>query len=69
MIKCDMSALQKVVYRHMQSRGVMLTDGSEKDKKVQLTKSSTASMASDVAPQHGGQWSKHKPCARRKYEL
>jgi len=32
-IKCDMSGLQKVLYRHMQSKGVMLTDGSEKDKK------------------------------------
>ncbi|XP_028830250.1 transcription activator BRG1 isoform X2 [Denticeps clupeoides] len=32
-IKCDMSALQKVLYRHMQAKGVLLTDGSEKDKK------------------------------------
>ena len=32
-IKCDMSALQRVVYRHMQSKGILLTDGSEKDKK------------------------------------
>lgn len=32
-VKCDMSGLQKVLYRHMQSKGVMLTDGSEKDKK------------------------------------
>ncbi|XP_060082596.1 probable global transcription activator SNF2L2 isoform X1 [Ylistrum balloti] len=32
-IKCEMSALQRVVYRHMQSRGILLTDGSEKDKK------------------------------------
>jgi len=32
-IKCDMSALQRVVYRHMQTKGIMLTDGSEKDKK------------------------------------
>lgn len=32
-VKCDMSALQRVVYRHMQTKGVMLTDGSEKDKK------------------------------------
>ncbi len=31
-IKCEMSALQRVVYRHMQNRGVMLTDGSEKGK-------------------------------------
>ncbi len=34
MIKCDMSALQRVLYRHMQAKGVLLTDGSEKDKKV-----------------------------------
>ncbi|XP_078471327.1 SWI/SNF-related matrix-associated actin-dependent regulator of chromatin subfamily A member 2-like isoform X2 [Lampetra planeri] len=32
-VKCDMSALQKVLYRHMQAKGVLLTDGSEKDKK------------------------------------
>ncbi|TGZ75143.1 hypothetical protein CRM22_000544 [Opisthorchis felineus] len=32
-IKCDMSALQRVLYSHMQSKGVILTDGSEKDKK------------------------------------
>ncbi|XP_034140949.1 transcription activator BRG1-like, partial [Drosophila guanche] len=32
-VKCDMSALQRVLYRHMQSKGVILTDGSEKDKK------------------------------------
>ena len=32
-VKCDMSAIQKVLYRHMQ-RGILLTDGSEKDKKV-----------------------------------
>lgn len=31
-IKCDMSGLQKVLYKHMQSRGVLLTDGSEKGK-------------------------------------
>lgn len=34
-IKCDMSALQRVLYRHMQAKGVLLTDGSEKDKKVE----------------------------------
>lgn len=34
MIKCEMSALQRCVYRHMQARGILLTDGSEKDKKV-----------------------------------
>ncbi|XP_056607331.1 transcription activator BRG1 isoform X3 [Triplophysa dalaica] len=32
-IKSDMSALQRVLYRHMQAKGVLLTDGSEKDKK------------------------------------
>lgn len=32
-IKCDMSALQRFIYNHMQSKGVLLTDGSEKDKK------------------------------------
>lgn len=32
-IKCDMSSLQKVLYRHMQAKGILLTDGSEKDKK------------------------------------
>lgn len=35
-IKCDMSALQRVLYRHMQAKGVLLTDGSEKDKKVKI---------------------------------
>ena len=34
MIKCEMSALQRFLYRHMQNKGVLLTDGSEKDKKV-----------------------------------
>lgn len=38
-IKCDMSALQRVLYRHMQAKGVLLTDGSEKDKKVWPPKS------------------------------
>ena len=33
-IKCDMSALQRSMYVHMQKRGILLTDGSEKDKKV-----------------------------------
>ena len=33
-IKCDMSALQRNMYLHMQKRGILLTDGSEKDKKV-----------------------------------
>ncbi|CAL1540648.1 unnamed protein product [Lymnaea stagnalis] len=35
-IKCDMSALQRLIYNHMQTRGVLLTDGSEKDKKGKL---------------------------------
>ena len=34
MIKCDMSSLQRLLYRHMQSKGVLLTDGSEKGKNV-----------------------------------
>ncbi len=33
-IKCDMSVLQRLLYRHMQNKGVMLTDGSEKGKQV-----------------------------------
>ncbi|CAH1176276.1 unnamed protein product [Phaedon cochleariae] len=32
-IKCDMSSLQKVLYQHMQSKGVLLTDGSERGSK------------------------------------
>ncbi|XP_076275469.1 ATP-dependent helicase brm-like isoform X2 [Rhynchophorus ferrugineus] len=32
-IKCDMSGLQRVLYRHMQSKGVLLTDGSERGNK------------------------------------
>ncbi|KAK6179113.1 hypothetical protein SNE40_011545 [Patella caerulea] len=32
-IKCEMSALQRTLYKHMQHKGVLLTDGSEKDKK------------------------------------
>ena len=31
-----MSALQKVLYKHMQQKGILLTDGSEKDKKVRV---------------------------------
>uniref|UniRef100_A0A0A9YTR4 ATP-dependent helicase brm n=2 Tax=Lygus hesperus TaxID=30085 RepID=A0A0A9YTR4_LYGHE len=31
-VKCDMSGLQRVLYKHMQSKGVLLTDGSEKGK-------------------------------------
>ena len=33
-IKCDMSALQLQMYTHMQKKGVLLTDGSERDRKV-----------------------------------
>ncbi len=33
-IKCDMSALQRQMYGHMQKKGILLTDGSERDKKV-----------------------------------
>ena len=33
-IKCDMSALQRQMYSHMQKRGILLTDGSEANKKV-----------------------------------
>ena len=33
-MKCDMSALQRLLYKHMQSKGVLLTDGSEKGKQV-----------------------------------
>uniref|UniRef100_UPI00358E5DCF transcription activator BRG1-like n=1 Tax=Myxine glutinosa TaxID=7769 RepID=UPI00358E5DCF len=32
-VKCDMSALQRVLYHHMQAKRVMLTDGSEKNNK------------------------------------
>ncbi|XP_060810415.1 ATP-dependent helicase brm [Amyelois transitella] len=32
-IKCEMSGLQRVLYKHMQSKGVLLTDGSEKGNK------------------------------------
>ena len=33
-IKCDMSALQRQMYIHMQRKGILLTDGSESNKKV-----------------------------------
>ncbi len=33
-IKCDMSALQRHMYVHMQKKGILLTDGSEHNKKV-----------------------------------
>ncbi|XP_013786045.1 transcription activator BRG1-like isoform X1 [Limulus polyphemus] len=32
-VKCDMSSLQRLLYQHMQNKGILLTDGSEKDKK------------------------------------
>ncbi|XP_065185679.1 probable global transcription activator SNF2L2 [Sycon ciliatum] len=32
-IRCEMSSLQRRIYRHMQKRGVLLTDGSENNKK------------------------------------
>jgi SWI/SNF-related matrix-associated actin-dependent regulator of chromatin subfamily A protein 2/4 len=32
-IKCDMSALQRQMYVHMQKKGILLTDGSENNKK------------------------------------
>ncbi|OWA53406.1 Transcription activator BRG1 [Hypsibius exemplaris] len=32
LIKCDMSGLQKHLYRHMQRRGILLTDGTENKK-------------------------------------
>lgn len=35
-IRCEMSALQRVLYSYMQSKGVILTDGSERDKKVRV---------------------------------
>lgn len=31
-MKCDMSALQRTIYRCMHNKGIMLTDGSEKGK-------------------------------------
>ncbi|XP_039271733.2 SWI/SNF-related matrix-associated actin-dependent regulator of chromatin subfamily A member 2-like isoform X2 [Styela clava] len=31
-VKCDMSALQRLLYSHMQRNGLLLTDGSEKGK-------------------------------------
>ena len=36
-IKCEMSTLQRILYNHMHKKGVLLTDGSEKDKKVRTT--------------------------------
>ena len=32
-IKCDMSALQRRIYMHMQKKGILLTDGSENNRK------------------------------------
>ncbi|XP_062509331.1 probable global transcription activator SNF2L2 [Corticium candelabrum] len=37
-IKCDMSALQRRVYQHMQKNGLLLTDGSEQKKGRGTTK-------------------------------
>lgn len=48
-IKCDMSALQRVLYRHMQAKGVLLTDGSEKDKKVGIGKYPCFGMGGNAA--------------------
>uniref|UniRef100_A0A8D9BFX2 ATP-dependent helicase brm n=1 Tax=Cacopsylla melanoneura TaxID=428564 RepID=A0A8D9BFX2_9HEMI len=31
-VKCEMSGLQKVLYKHMHTKGILLTDGSEKGK-------------------------------------
>jgi len=36
-VKCDMSSLQKVLYRHMKKKGVLLTDGSERGKEVRVS--------------------------------
>ena len=35
-IKCDMSVLQRQMYMHMHKRGILLTDGSEMNKKVNI---------------------------------
>ena len=35
-IKCDMSVLQRQMYMHMHKRGILLTDGSEMNKKVKI---------------------------------
>ena len=32
-IKCNMSALQRRIYMHMQKKGILLTDGSENNRK------------------------------------
>lgn len=53
MIKCDMSALQKILYRHMQAKGILLTDGSEKDKKVRLESQETQALQCDLSSSHG----------------
>ena len=37
-LQVEMSGLQRKMYEHMQKRGVLLTDGSEKDKKVSYIK-------------------------------
>lgn len=62
MIKCDMSALQKILYRHMQAKGILLTDGSEKDKKVRGRgggkAGSTGLLGTGKHPTHAD-WQKH----------
>ena len=35
-IKCEMSVLQRQMYIHMHKRGILLTDGSEMNKKVSI---------------------------------
>ena len=40
-IKCDMSALQRVIYRHMHSKGVLLMDSSGKAGGKQATTAKT----------------------------
>lgn len=57
MIKCDMSALQRVLYRHMQAKGVLLTDGSEKDKKVWPRPGDTLPRTGNAGGDGGGDWS------------
>ena len=57
-IKCDMSALQRVLYRHMQAKGVLLTDGSEKDKKVWLRKRPRCGRLAGPGTLPGWDWDK-----------
>lgn len=51
-IKCDMSALQKILYRHMQAKGILLTDGSEKDKKVCVESRETQALECGLSSSH-----------------